>query len=327
MRSEPQRRTKVAIVGMGHISRYQVSAIRQLADVELVGAYDKKTFDKKGGGKRALPCRFYRSLDELIDKSPADVVVVSTPNADHFATASRLISAGRAVLVEKPVCETLAEVKKLAALARARKVFFHTALHAAFARDLEWWLENRDRLARRFGPLTGFQMGFYDPYIERDGTVRDAARGLGGSWYDSGINALSVLEKIADPGSIRVVSGRMFSSAGIACSQVRGTAQLECRVDGVACRGEIDTDWMLGLNRKITILSYARASVILDHSAQTVVIRGPKTQSVSLQNGKSRLTNQYAGVFRDLAAYYARGKDNAATALRLHELLFAAANA
>jgi ornithine cyclodeaminase/alanine dehydrogenase-like protein (mu-crystallin family) len=33
---------KVAIVGIGHVARYQISAIRQMAGVvELVGAYDK----------------------------------------------------------------------------------------------------------------------------------------------------------------------------------------------------------------------------------------------------------------------------------------------
>ena len=31
---------KVAIVGIGHIARYQMDAIRQLAGVELVGVYD-----------------------------------------------------------------------------------------------------------------------------------------------------------------------------------------------------------------------------------------------------------------------------------------------
>jgi D-galactose 1-dehydrogenase len=291
--------------------------------VELVGAYDK---DVRASQKRGPGCRFHKSLDDLVEKSGAEVFVVATPNSDHFATASELLAAGRAVMVEKPVCEKLDQLHKLVKRARKGGLFFHAALHAAFARDLLWWLENRQQLARRFGPVERFHMGFYDPYIERDGSVRPWARGLGGSWYDSGINALSVLERIADPGSMRVRGGQMFSSPHIACDQIRGSAQLECRVDGSPCAGEIDTDWTLGLNRKITVLAYARATVILDHSSQKVTVRSAKArpETVSLQNGRSRLTNQYVGVFDDLARSFARQTDNIAPATQLHELLFAA---
>jgi len=314
---------KVAIVGIGHVARHQISAIRQMAGVvELVGAYDK---DVRASQKRA-PCRFHKTLNDLIEKSDADVFVVATPNSDHYATTSRLLAAGRAVMVEKPVCENLDELHKLARRARTGGIFFHTALHAAFARDLLWWLENRKQLAHRFGPVERFHMGFYDPYIERDGSIKAGAEGLGGSWYDSGINALSVLERIADPGSMQVRRAHMFSSPRIACKQIKGSAQLECRVDGSSCAGEIDTNWTLGLNRKITVLGYARATVILDHSGQKVIVRGGKgrPKAVSLQNGRSRLTNQYVGVFGDLVQSFARHKDNIKSATQLHALLFAA---
>jgi D-galactose 1-dehydrogenase len=316
---------KVAIVGIGHVARHQINAIRRLPGlVELVGAYDS---DARASHKRVAPCRFHKSLDDLIENSTADVVVVATPNRDHFATVMRLLSAGRAVMVEKPVCETLEELNKLAKRARAAGLFFHVALHAAFARDLLWWVENRASLTRRFGPVERFHMGFYDPYIERDGAVKAWARGLGGSWVDSGINALSVLERIADPASIRVASGHMFSSPNISCDQIKGSARLECRVDGKACPGEIDTNWTLGLNRKMTILSYKRATVILDHSGQKVVVRNAtaRPEIHSLQNGLSRLTNQYVGVFGELEQSFTQGRDNIGAAARLHELLFAAA--
>ena len=161
---------KVAIVGIGHIAKHQANAIQQLADtIDLVGAYDR---DVSVAQKRVLPCEFHKSLDDLIENSPADIVVVSTTNHDHFATASRLLSAGRAVMVEKPVCEKAEDLQQLVSLAKAGNLFFHTALHATFAADLRWWAEHRQMLAHRFGPVERIQMGFYDPYMERDGTVK-----------------------------------------------------------------------------------------------------------------------------------------------------------
>jgi predicted dehydrogenase len=323
-RKPEEWRMKVAIVGIGHVAQHQVHAIQQLnGAVELVGAYDQ---DAGVRHSRDIPCHFHDSLDDLIENSAAEVVVVSTSNHDHFATASRLLGAGRAVMVEKPVCENRADLNRLVKIARTGNIFFHAALHAAFGLDLLWWLENRDALANRFGAVERFDMGFYDPYIERDGAVLDGARGLGGSWYDSGINALSVLACIADPATIKVTGAEMFSSAHVACEQINGAARLACRVDGEPCTGEIKTNWALGINRKTTTLSYREATVLMDHSSEQVIIRsGPgRPEIISLQNGLPRLTNHYVGVFRDLRNAFMRQRDNIALSLELHELLFAA---
>jgi predicted dehydrogenase len=313
---------KVAIVGIGHVARYQIDAIRQLSgSVELVGIYDGDR-----AAREDIPCPFHTSLNDLIENSPADLVVVSTNNSDHFGTASRLLNAGRAVMIEKPVCESREELRRLEYLAASRNLFFHAAFHAAFGLDLLWWMGQRTALARRYGRITHFDMGFYDPYIERDGSVCKSALGLDGSWYDSGINALSVLARIAEPGSIRVESANMFASPHIPCYQINGAARFTCLVDGFSCPGEINTDWSLGLNRKVTMLSYERGTVILDHSQERVVIRDERAmpEIISLQNGLPRLTNHYVGVFADLRSAFARREDNSRLSAQLHELLLAA---
>lgn len=316
---------KVAIVGVGHIAQHQIEAIAALKSrMALVGAYDR---DGGVAAKFSGLCPFHASLDDLIASSPADLVVVSTPNRDHVHTARALLAAGRAVMVEKPVCENAADLG--AVMQQAGSGFLHTALHAAFAPDLLWWLENRKALASRLGALTRIHMGFYDPYIEADGALVKGALGLGGSWYDSGINALSVLERIADSGTIRLTSAQMLDNPAFACAQVNGRARFALAVDGASCVADLDTDWTLGLNRKTSLLSYTGGAVILDHSAQSVVIREPggAPQIVSMQNGVSRLTNQYEGVFADMGDAFARGADNRALSTALHDLLFAAADA
>ena len=222
---------KVAIVGLGHVAQHQIDAIRQLTGiVDLVGAYDT---DAGVTHKHAVPCHFHTSLDDLIEHSIADVVVVSTSNSAHFAVTSKLLRAGRAVMVEKPICENRKDLNELLALAKAGNIFFHAALHAAFARELLWWIENRQSLTQRFGPIEHFQMDFFDPYIENDGSLSKSAKGLGGSWYDSGINALSVLGCLADPASIKLLGAQMHISPRISreraadppCFRVRPMAE------------------------------------------------------------------------------------------------------
>jgi predicted dehydrogenase len=318
---------KVAIVGLGHIAQHQIHAIGQLAGVvDLVGAYDT---DAGVIHKRAVPCHFHKSMDDLIERSNADVVVVSTSNSDHFATTSKLLGAGRAVMVEKPICENRKHLDELLALARAGKLFFHAALHAAFARDLLWWIENRESLTQRFGPFERFQMDFFDPYIESDGSLSKSAKGLGGSWDDSGINALSVLGCLADPASIKLLGAQMHLSPRILREQISGSAMFACQAGGGICTGQINTNWALGLDQKTTLLSCKRAKILLDHSREQVVIQDDRQQPeiISLCNGLPRLTNHYVGVFRDLEHAFARQEDNSALAAQLHALLFAARDA
>ena len=313
---------KVAIVGLGHVAQHQINAIRQLTGiVDLVGAYDT---DAGVIRKYAVPCQFHKSLDDLIEHSTADVVVVSTSNSAHFAVTSKLLKAGRAVMVEKPICENRKDLNELLGLARAGNIFFHAALHAAFARDLLWWIENRQSLTQRFGPIERLHMDFFDPYIENDGSLGESARGLGGSWYDSGINALSVLGCLADPASIKLLGTQMHLSQRISREQISGSAMFACQAGGETCTGQIDTNWALGLDQKTTSLFYARAKILLDHSSEQVVIQDDREQPeiISLRNGSPRLTNHYVGVFRDLENSFARQEDNSGLAAQLHELLF-----
>jgi hypothetical protein len=165
-------------------------------------------------------------------------------------------------------------------------------------------------------------MNFFDPYIGKNGLEKKSGIGLGGSWYDSGINALSVLAYIADPASISIVSAKMVSS--MHCNQTSACTRLRCDVDGEVCTGEINTDWMLGLDSKTTLLSYERATVLLDHSNEQVVIRDGQTfpKTISLKNGLARLINHYVGVFRDLEGSFVRHRGNIGLSTRLHELLF-----
>lgn len=66
---------------------------------------------------RAHDAEVLGTLDEAIER--ADLVVVATPTALHFAQARRALAAGRAVLVEKPIAASSAEARALCDVARA----------------------------------------------------------------------------------------------------------------------------------------------------------------------------------------------------------------
>lgn len=69
----------------------------------------------------------------------ADLVVVATPPANHADDTIRMLGAGAAVLVEKPLCRTLAEADALVTAAEAhgqRVLYGENLLYAPAVRDL-----------------------------------------------------------------------------------------------------------------------------------------------------------------------------------------------
>ncbi|KAK8846659.1 hypothetical protein IAR55_005746 [Kwoniella newhampshirensis] len=61
-----------------------------------------------------------RSLDDVVQDDEVELVVVSTPNNTHHEFTKSALNAGKHVLVEKPICPTLAQAKELYDLAESK---------------------------------------------------------------------------------------------------------------------------------------------------------------------------------------------------------------
>jgi predicted dehydrogenase len=64
--------------------------------------------------------RIVRSVEELLQISDIQLIVIATPNDMHSRIARQCLDAGRAVVVDKPLAPTLAEALELAKFARER---------------------------------------------------------------------------------------------------------------------------------------------------------------------------------------------------------------
>ncbi len=108
---------RVALVGCGRISHFHCGYLRQVPEVELVGACDVSR-----PSREALTARWqvptYADLDELLSAAQPHIVHVATPPATHAPLAMRLLDAGVHVLVEKPMALTVTEADAMLAAAR-----------------------------------------------------------------------------------------------------------------------------------------------------------------------------------------------------------------
>ncbi len=102
------RQLGVAIVGLGMIATTHAEALAAIPRARLVGVFDAVRDPVQAFASR-YGVRPYASLDELLDDTDVDIVIVCTPHPTHAAIAIRSAVGGRHVLVEKPLAPTLSD--------------------------------------------------------------------------------------------------------------------------------------------------------------------------------------------------------------------------
>ena len=111
------RKIRAAVVGTGEFGRNHARVYRELADVELVGVYDRDAVRAQAIATE-FETRTLRSLEEVCER--AEAASVAVPTVAHAEVGCRLLESGLDVLVEKPMALNLAEADALLAAARRR---------------------------------------------------------------------------------------------------------------------------------------------------------------------------------------------------------------
>jgi len=105
---------KVGVVGVGNLGQHHARVYSQLPGVKLVGVADRDA-ERARAVARKVGCDYFSDPEELLQLVKAASIVV--PTAGHFALAERCLKAGIAILLEKPMTETLEQADILLGLA------------------------------------------------------------------------------------------------------------------------------------------------------------------------------------------------------------------
>lgn len=110
-------RTRIAVIGVGHLGQHHARILAAMPDVDLVAVVDKRP-------ERAAEIAAKRGTAPLTDASTltgrVDAVIIATPTVSHVEIALPFVEAGAAVLVEKPLAANLTEADRLVEAAAAR---------------------------------------------------------------------------------------------------------------------------------------------------------------------------------------------------------------
>jgi predicted dehydrogenase len=111
-------KTKVAVVGVGHLGSRHARIYAESPNAELIGVADldlerARAVSSMYGG---------RAVAEVSELLPGiDAASVAVPTGSHREVTAALLDAGVHVLVEKPIAASLAEAREMVELAKARR--------------------------------------------------------------------------------------------------------------------------------------------------------------------------------------------------------------
>jgi len=98
-----ERKIRVAIVGCGRVSGRHFESLERHRDrAELVAVCDSNA-DRLKQAIRMTGVDGYARLEQLLENSNADLVVLATPSGLHSSQAVMIAAAGRHVMTEKPM--------------------------------------------------------------------------------------------------------------------------------------------------------------------------------------------------------------------------------
>ena len=111
----PDGRTRVGVIGVGHLGRHHARLLADLDGADLVAVVDTVA-ERASSAAEATGARALTDFRELYGN--VDAVTVAVPTELHCEIATPFLERGVAVLVEKPIARSLAEADALLSTAR-----------------------------------------------------------------------------------------------------------------------------------------------------------------------------------------------------------------
>ena len=113
-----EREIGVGIVGFGLGGRvFHAPFVDAVSGLRLAAILQRKGDE----AAKAYPAaQIVRSFDEMLANKAIELVVVTTPNATHFALAKQALEAGKHVVIDKPFAATSEEALALGRLAKSK---------------------------------------------------------------------------------------------------------------------------------------------------------------------------------------------------------------
>lgn len=251
------KKLRTAVIGTGFWGKNQARVLSQLESVDLACVCDvNETNAKAVSAEFQIP--YSTSVDELLSRKDVDAVTVCTPTTTHKEIATQALMAGKHVLVEKPMTNTIAEGQELLSLAKRQGLRLMPGHIERFNPAVDYLKSLVD--SGNLGTVTlllARRVGRWPERIGDVGVVRDSA--------------------IHDIDLARYIFDDEVSSVHAKIGSIKHTKEdyaeimLEFRDGGTAF---IDANWLTPRKARTLVVTGSDATVQLDYISQEVSLEG-----------------------------------------------------
>jgi len=196
---KPTKKINFALIGCGRISAQHFAAMEKLPEVQLRAVCDIKEGRAKEAAKK-YKVDWYADYRQLLKRNDIDVVSICTPNGLHVPMGMAAASAGKYVLLEKPLGITLRQVDRMLKHFQKKQKKLFAVLQVRFNPPLQFLKQivATDKLGRLYNAALVVRWFRPQSYFDND-EWRGTKRLDGGSLLNQGIHYVDVLQWLLGP--------------------------------------------------------------------------------------------------------------------------------
>jgi len=134
---------RVGVIGAGGVSQlFHIPLLKKSAQAELVAIADTDYAKVAALAEKEKIPNFYRDAERIFDDPTIDAVHINTPTNSHLALTLAALSAGKHVLVEKPMARKSEEAQRMVQAAKKANRHLMVGMNLRFRPDVmllhEW---------------------------------------------------------------------------------------------------------------------------------------------------------------------------------------------
>ncbi len=204
----------VGIIGAGAIAVDHANGVKAYPDARVAAIADSSAERCRAMADKFQIPKIYTDLRKLIADPEIDAVIIGLPNYLHLPVSLAALSAGKHVLLEKPMALNYGEARRIAEAARKHKRVLMPAMNMRFNKKIQ----TIKALAKRgeFGEI--YQAKAY--WLRRSGCPKfgtwfsQQQLAGGGAILDIGVHALDAALYLLDNWRPLAVTGAVYSKFG-----------------------------------------------------------------------------------------------------------------
>ncbi len=283
------------------ISHYAILSAHP--DLNVVGICDSATYVTSALRKHT-GVETYKHLEKMMDEARLDCVLIATPSATHYEAARAALERGLHLFVEKPLCLSPDESRRLAELAASKRVANQVGYHNRF---IGTFIETRRLVqAGAIGDVyhiggTAFGQVVIRP--KSGSTWRSKKSEGGGCLHDYSSHVVDLMNFIVGPPK-EVLGARLRS---IFSKDVEDAVYATFGyANGMS--GQLETNWSDDSYRKMstTVAVYGtKGKIIADRQECKVYLR----QGAEVEGLVAGWNVRYITDLQKPVAYYLRGEE------------------